>query len=230
MILPRLEEPTLLADQVYATLHQAVINGDLPAGSQLKIRDLAAQVGTSVMPVREAIRRLEEAGLAVRQPHKGAVVKGLTLEELAQVYEVRTLLEGVAARLGAQRASKDACDHMAQEFELMRQALAEGRMVDYLDHDEQLLAALYAETGNRVLLDVIRGLWRQCRAYKVVGARRDSPDDALWKHQADLLAAARAHDATAALAASEASLKEATDRIKAKLAEQRRAASAADIG
>ena len=53
------------------------------------------------MPVREAIRRLEEAGLAEREPHKGAVVKGLTLEELVHVYGVRRLLEGEAARLGS---------------------------------------------------------------------------------------------------------------------------------
>lgn len=224
MILPRLEEPTLLADQVYAALHAAVVNGDLPAGSQLKIRDLAAQVGTSVTPVREAIRRLEEAGLAVKQPHKGAVVRGLTLEELAQVYDVRALLEGVAAEQGAAHASADACDHMQREFDRMRAALAEGRVVDYLEHDEELLAALYAESGNLVLVDVIRGLWRQCRAYKVMGARADAADDdALWKHQADLITAARAHDSAAALAASRASMAEATDRIEAKLAAQRSA-------
>lgn len=224
MILSKVEEPTLLADQVYATLHQAIIHGDLPVGSQLKIRDLAEQVGTSVMPVREAIRRLEEAGLAVRQPHKGAVVKGLTLEELVQVYDVRTLLEGVAARAGAAHASTASCDRMQAELGAMRAALAEGRIADYLDHDEALLATLYAQGGNQVLVGIIRGLWRQCRAYKMVGARSDSPDDdALWRHQVELLAAARAHDVEAAAAASAASLDEATNRIKAKLAEQRRA-------
>jgi DNA-binding GntR family transcriptional regulator len=57
--LPKRVTPTLLTDQVYAVLHEAIISGELPAGSRLRIRDLAAQVGTSVMPVREAIRRLE---------------------------------------------------------------------------------------------------------------------------------------------------------------------------
>ena len=79
-------------------IHEAIMNGDLPAGSRLKVRDLAEQVGTSVLPVREAIRRLEEAGLAERSPHKGAVVKDLTLEELVHVYDVRRLLEVEAAR------------------------------------------------------------------------------------------------------------------------------------
>ena len=100
MTLSKRLTPTLLADQVYAALHEAIMSGELPAGSRLRIRDLAEQVGTSVMPVREAIRRLEEAGLAEREPHKGAVVKGLTLEELVHVYGVRRLLEGEAARLG----------------------------------------------------------------------------------------------------------------------------------
>ena len=86
-------------------IHEAIMSGDLPAGSRLKVRDLAAQVGTSVLPVREAIRRLEEAGLAERSPHKGAVVKGLTLEELVHVYDVRRLLEVAAARSGAERIS-----------------------------------------------------------------------------------------------------------------------------
>src|SRR6185437_17137139 len=100
-------KPTLLTDQVYAVLHEAIISGDLPAGTRLRVRDLAAQVGTSVMPVREAIRRLEEAGLAERSPHKGAVVKGLTLPELIHVYDVRRMLEVEAARLGARAITPD---------------------------------------------------------------------------------------------------------------------------
>ena len=86
-------EPSLLTDQVYAMIREAILKGEMPAGTRLRIRDLAAQVGTSVMPVREAIRRLEEAGLAERSPHKGAVVRGLTLAELVHVYDVRRLLE-----------------------------------------------------------------------------------------------------------------------------------------
>ena len=61
-------EPSLLADQVYAVIREAILNGEMPAGTRLRVRDLAEQVGTSVMPVREAIRRLEEAGLAERSP------------------------------------------------------------------------------------------------------------------------------------------------------------------
>src|SRR6476619_121556 len=98
-------------------IHEAILNGDLPAGARLRVRDLAEQVGTSVMPVREAIRRLEEAGLAEREPHKGAVVKTLTLEELVHVYDGRRLLEGEAARLGAERITADECERMQAEYD-----------------------------------------------------------------------------------------------------------------
>src|SRR5215831_6544818 len=151
-------EPSLLADQVYAVIREAILKGEMPAGTRLKVRDLAAQVGTSVLPVREAIRRLEEAGLAERSPHKGAVVKGLTLEELVHVYDVRRLLETEAARSGAELISQQDCDKMQAEYDAMRKAITDGRVVACLDHDEALLTILYRASRNPVLVELIRTL------------------------------------------------------------------------
>jgi len=221
--------PTLLTDQVYATLHEAIISGELPAGSRLRIRQLAEQVGTSVMPVREAIRRLEQAGLAEREPHKGAVVKGLTLAELVHVYGVRRLLEGEAARLGSERITAEDCERLHAEYDLMVGAVGDGRVVDYLDHDEVFLTTLYAASGNPVLVDMIRTLWQHCRAYKTVGAQGTldaGRPDSLWHYQRDLLAAACDNDGAAALAVSEASLDDATRRIRRLLATQGNGADA----
>lgn len=222
MIIQKPLKPTLLTDQVYAVLHEAIMSGDLPAGSRLRIRDVAAQVGTSVMPVREAIRRLEEAGLAEREPHKGAVVKALTLEELVHVYDVRRLLEGEAARLGAERISTGDCERMQAEYDLMLAAIRERRVADLLDHDEALLRILYSASGNPVLVSTINTLWQHCRAYKLVGAQGtlDTSDaDSLWRYQKDLVAAARERDGAAALSVSDASLDNATQRIRSLLAE-----------
>lgn len=226
MITSKRAEPTLLTDQVYAMIHEAIMNGDLPAGTRLRIRDLAAQVGTSVMPVREAIRRLEEAGLAERVPHKGAVVKDLTLAELVHVYDVRRLLEVEAARLGSQRISRADVARMRNEYKLMRTAIAERRVVAYLDHDESLLTILYEAAGNPVLVQTIQTLWEHCRAYKIMGARAalDAPgDDSLWRYQHRLVAAARDNDGDAGAAANNDSLIDATARIKEQLAAQQAA-------
>ena len=223
-------EPTLLTDQVYSMIHESIMNGDLPAGARLRVRDLAEQVGTSVMPVREAIRRLEEAGLAERVPHRGAVVKGLTLAELVHVYDVRRLLEVEAARLGAQRISAEDCDRMQAEFTLMRAAVDEGRVVALLDHDEALLSILYEAAANPVLLQTIRNLWNHCRAYKIVGAQGSldsGGDDPLWRFQERLVAAARDRSGESAAAVNEESLLDATDRIKALLATEQAASAEA---
>ena len=216
MVISKVAEPILLTDQVYKTIQEAILNGELPAGARLRIRDLAAQVGTSVMPVREAIRRLEEAGLAERKAHKGAVVTGLSLEELMHVYETRRILEVQAARLGGANITEADCDRMQVELNLMRVAVIEHREVDVLDHDEALLEILYTAAGNPVMLQLIRNLWQRCRAYKIVGARGwlDKPDDdTLWRYQEELISAARAHDAKIA-EVNDASLRNAASRIK----------------
>lgn len=223
-------QPTLLADQVYDVLHNAIISGELPAGSRLRIRDVAEQVGTSVMPVREAIRRLEEGGFAHREPHKGAVVKGLTLEELVHVYDVRKVLEREAARLGAERITAEGCSRMEAEYGFMRAAIAEGRIEDHLRLDEALLTHLYEASGNPVLVKTIQNLWLQCRAYKTVGIKStfDSTksNEVLWRYQGDLVDAARANDPDAAAVASDASLDVAADEIRQRLADEKRAEGA----
>jgi DNA-binding GntR family transcriptional regulator len=223
VVISRQVENVLLTDQVYSVIHEAIMNGELPAGARLRVRDLAKQVGTSVMPVREAIRRLEEAGLAERAPHKGAVVKGLSLEELVHVYEVRRLLEVEAARLGTQRITAADCDKMQTEYDRMRAAIKQQRVVPLLDHDEALLTILYSAAGNPVLAQSISNLWHHCRAYKIVGAKGtlgSGEERSLWRYQHDLIVAVRKNDDVTAAMVTEASLVDATERIKALLAMQ----------
>ncbi|MDI3419165.1 GntR family transcriptional regulator [Streptomyces luteolus] len=215
----RVEPAPSMADRVYAVLHEAITSGQFPAGHRLRIRDLAAEVGTSEMPVREAIRRLEEAGFAERVPHKGAVVKGLQLTELAHVYDVRRLLEVEAARTGARRMGAEQLGRMREELRELRRAVDERDVSGYLDRDEALLSVLYEASGNPVLLSTISTMWQHCRAYKTVGARAsiDQAGDALWYYQERLVGAVEARDAQAAAALTEESLVKATDRIREQL-------------
>ena len=232
MVVSRLEEPSLLTDRVFTAIHEAIMSGELPAGARLRVRDLALQVGTSVMPVREAIRRLEEAGLAERAPHKGAVVKGLTLVELEHVYDVRILLEAEAAGLGSAVVTPEACARMGQRYDELARAVDDGRIVDALNHDEALLTILYSAAGNPVLLEMIRGLWQRCRPYKILGARRAlaSSDGTLWSFQPRIVAAARDHDGGAATRITRESLQSAKARIRETLDVPARTATAGLAG
>lgn len=211
--------PTLVADQVYEALQQAVFTGELAAGTPLRVRDLAAMVGTSVMPVREAVRRLEEAGLATRVPHKGAVVREFTVRELIDIYDVRTMLEVEAARRGAEKITRDGIRTMETGCAKMLRSVAEGRLIDALDEDETILRALYEAGGSPVLMSLIDTLWTQCRPYKFIGAAeaRENDDASLWTHQPRLVAVARAHDVERAVAVTDESLASARRRLETRL-------------
>ncbi|MGO4188618.1 GntR family transcriptional regulator [Pseudarthrobacter sp. TAF60_1] len=211
--------PTLVADQVFDVLRSRILTGELAGGFPLRVRDVAAMVGTSVMPVREAIRRLEEAGLATRIPHKGAVVRKFSVSELIHIYQVRTLLEVQAAQRGAGKVTDQDLARMQAACDRMLQAVAEERVSDALDEDEIIHRTLYNAGGNPVLTNVIDTLWLQCRPYKVMGAAEAiaNDDSSLWTSQQAIVDAARSRDADAASALIDQSLASALHRLEKRL-------------
>lgn len=212
----------LLTDQVYQSLHEAILNGQLSAGARLKVRDIADLVGTSVQPVREAIRRLEEAGLAERKPHKGAVVTSLSVEELSNIYDVRMVLEREAIFQGVKKIGSAECNQLEAILKKIRNAINMREIVEYLNLDEEFLEVMYKAGGNPVLVNLIKSQWMRCRAYKIVGAKHSfdlQTTDELLVHQEAMLKAAREQDAHSAASASEKSLREASARIESTLSQ-----------
>lgn len=211
---------TLVADQVYEILAGDIFSGRLPGGTRLRIRDVAEQVGTSVMPVREAIRQLVESGLAVSHPHRGARVREFTHCELIQIYEVRTLLEVEATRQGAPVITPADVDEMRRACERLRQAVTEWRVSDALDEDEAVLRRIYRAGGNAVLVDTIESLWVQCRAYKVIGGRAaiQNHDASMWELLSALVDALEAGDTELAIEINRESVAAARRRLEAEIA------------
>jgi DNA-binding GntR family transcriptional regulator len=210
---------TLVADQVYELLARRIFDGELAAGDRLPVRDLAQQVGTSVMPVRQAIRVLVENGLAVTEPHRGARVREFTVHELLDLYEVRTLLETEAARKGARAVSGSDLQEMRSACERMYRAVVQQQVIDALDQDEALLRILYRAGGNDVLVASIESLWLQCRPYKVIGARAaiEAHDSSLWTPQPALIDALSDGDTDLAVTITHDSLVSARRRLEHEL-------------
>ena len=95
-----------LRDLAYEAIRDAILNGGLEPGERVKERDVAAQMNVSTTPVKEALRRLEQEGLVVAQPRRGAVVSSLARVPVHEIEEIRGLLESMAARLAADRMSE----------------------------------------------------------------------------------------------------------------------------
>lgn len=90
-----------LRDRAYDDIRDAIMTGGLRPGQRIKERDVAAQMGISTTPVKEALRRLEQDGLVVSQPRRGAVVGPLVLTPAEEILQLRASLEAMAARLAA---------------------------------------------------------------------------------------------------------------------------------
>ena len=213
----KLEPTPRVGDLVFNALRDAIMSGQYRAGRRLQIRQLAEELGTSVMPVREALKRLEELRLVETFPHRGAVVREFTRDELLQLYAVREILEVEATRLGTPSAGEKKHDELRQAFDDMSEALQRADVVSYLDLDEKLLAILYSCSGNQVLLDTIRRLWQRCRSYKIVGVQRQidvGDTDVLLAYQRDLIAAVADQDVKRAEQITSESVKAAMERIR----------------
>ena len=98
--------PSLQSDGAYLRLLEEIRCGRLPSGARLTESDLAERLAISRTPVREAIRRLEADGLVTHAPRVGAMVRRLDYAEVMELYEMRSVLEGTAARMAGRSASE----------------------------------------------------------------------------------------------------------------------------
>lgn len=126
---------TRLADEVYVQLREAILQGELPAGTRLRVQALAEEFDVSRSPVREAVQRLVRVGLVEEQPHRGAVVASILPGGLVALYQVREVLEGLAARLAAHRADDDTFAALRQALDDHEDALDDGSPHAHMDAD-----------------------------------------------------------------------------------------------
>jgi len=113
MPLPELSSTTL-ADQAYEALRAAIVSGELPWGERITERGLAARLGVSATPVREALRRLEQERLVERTGPRSLRVASMTADARAESSELEAALEGVAAKLAARKISERGLDQLDQ--------------------------------------------------------------------------------------------------------------------
>ena len=197
MELRTLEARPVLIDQVYERLVDAISIGSLPPGHRLRQEKLAADLGVSRQPVSHALAMLKSAGLAVEQGVRGLVVAPIDPEQLYQLFEVRAALEGLSARLAADRVGGDhRLDDGAMAEAVTRGALAEscGDIPAAVDWDLRFHAAVNALSGNTVLCEVSDAQRPQIRRVMAVVKADRSLATRIWAEHAAIADAVRAGD------------------------------------
>lgn len=149
------------ADRAYEGLRQAILTGVLEPKEQINPKEVAAEFGMSVIPVREALRRLEQEGLIVIKPHVGAAVRELPVEELRENLLIRSELEALAARLAAPLMSRETLDALKVLLDKMDKCIVNGKYDRFGSLNRQFHMTAYAVIPERGLLKLIEQQWDQ---------------------------------------------------------------------
>ncbi|WP_137817487.1 GntR family transcriptional regulator [Pseudomonas sp. 2FG] len=150
-----------LQEQLYQRLREGLLAGQFQPGERLKIRDLAAALGTSPMPVRAALQRLVAEGALEGEPQRSVRVPPMTRERFQQLFQVRLALEGLAVETATPRLTPSDLAILQGCVERMESALERRDVRGYLNDNSQFHLTLYQACANPVLLRMIEGLWLQ---------------------------------------------------------------------
>ncbi|WP_324709832.1 GntR family transcriptional regulator [Pseudomonas citronellolis] len=171
-------QPVTAEEEAYSYLLDAICKGQYRTGDRLIAEDIANDIGMSRMPVREAFRRLAAEGLVTLRPNRGAIVSGLNIEEMREVFEMRSALEGLAIRLAVPKLG---------ERQLARLERLLDEMDDYRDDSAEWVSR------HRVFHEYLCSLAERPRLLRQINALYSviEPHMRLWLQHVDKPMSAR---------------------------------------
>ncbi|QSX35561.1 GntR family transcriptional regulator [Shewanella avicenniae] len=181
---PSSDKNQTLVEQILVQIQESIIRGELRPGSKINEQALAEKYGISRGPTREALQQLERQRLVVRIPHVGARVATLTVEELNDLYELRSTLEGMACELAAKRISEQQLEQLWALLEKQEADLARGDSYFQQDGDVDFHYQIIQASGNRHLQEtLIGGLYHLLRMYRYQCTSSSRPVRAIAEHR-----------------------------------------------
>jgi DNA-binding GntR family transcriptional regulator len=158
--------PAMSTNASYDALREAIVRGELAPEARLVEADLSMTFEMSRGAVRTALIRLEQEGLVVREPHRGARVRKVSDEEAVEILQARAVLEGLAVRQTAQRIDDAGAARLRACLERQRELLEGGDLLGASDANADLHAALLELSGHGTALRLIRALSSQTVRYQ----------------------------------------------------------------
>ena len=188
-----------LGEVVYKTISEALISGDLRAGDKLRIREIAAQMGTSVTPVRDAILRLVQENAIILRNARDIRVRALSLEEYIEIRTIRIELEGLAAAQAAKKVTKEDIDRIEKLFSEGEKAVKHGDFSTSTKLNQQFHFELVKIAQAPILLEILEGLWM--RIGPLIAGAYEAGDLDMVKHHRPIINAIKERNPKKARAA-----------------------------
>lgn len=183
-----------LRDVVFQTLRTAILKGDLKPGERLMELQLASKLGVSRTPIREAIRMLEQEGLARTIPRKGAEVAGMTEKDMEDVLQIRCVLEELAARLSCQNITDEEMRELKIAMVAFEEKTREGNMVELAKADVTFHDIIYRAADNPKLLVLLNNLREQMYRYRTEYMKDDRIHPVLIREHKEMVKALESRD------------------------------------
>jgi DNA-binding GntR family transcriptional regulator len=201
--LARIERETV-QEQVYGVLRDRLMRGGFEPGQKLKIAELAGALGTSAMPVREALNRLAAERAIESLPNRSVRVPSLSKDALHDLMETRFAVEGLAVARAAANMTAATLEQLRELIAAQSETDAEHISEDSARQNRAFHFAIYRQSGSTVLLPIIESLWLQFGPYlRVASERFDGREGRGTNFHIEIVEALARHDGKAARTALE---------------------------
>ena len=154
-----------IQESIYNELKQRIVTGVYKPGMRLIANDLAEEFNISRMPVREALTRLGTTGLVEVIPYRGAIVNELTLEDFVEIFHIRSVLEGLAARLACPNLRDEDLERMRQANEEIREMISEND-VEFQRVNRIFHSTIWERTKSERLISLLSNLYTEASQYR----------------------------------------------------------------
>ncbi|MCI8483986.1 MAG: GntR family transcriptional regulator [Lachnospiraceae bacterium] len=181
-----------LGQKVFHRIREDILAGKYKSGEELKEKSIGDEIGVSRTPVREALRQLELEGLIHIIPNQGAYVVGISSQDMQDIYEMRSVLEGLCARRAASRITSLQIEIMEEVLYLAEFHMERGHMGQLVDLDSKFHEILYEAGGSRILGHALKDYHHYLeRARRISLLDPKRAPESHKEHQAILLALKR---------------------------------------
>lgn len=202
MPIPARERPPareLLRDNVYASLRDAIVDGTLAPGERLRDTEIESWLGVSRTPIREALLRLERAGLVIAQPGRSTTVAPVDASSTVNAQQIAAAMHELAARLAVPTLTHEHVELMEQTNATFERAVADQDVDAALDADDRFHDVFLAQSGNAMIAEVLETVTPLLRRIERLRFGSQSARDSAAQHR-EIIAAARAGDSERAAA------------------------------
>lgn len=201
-----------LADQVYVALKRLIVRHELPPGTRLSVPALSERFDVSRSPVREAVLQAVRDGLAIERPRQGVFVSSFNLMDLQAYFQLREVLEGLSARLAAERRTDESLAFIKTSLDIQTQRLEQDNIEGFIEADIAFHQAILSASQNPALQETLGQIYQKLAVALAVRAAPAGPDRTLTDHRA-IVEAIEARDASRAESAARRHITQAIQRL-----------------